>query len=111
MQERLDMRRKLPFEPAATVAVQVDDAWELLTRPDVGLEMTTLYLVASLIDELNVSSFDLESFILETFRACNSQSYDTEHFLSVLGSRRTDDCLPELFVSLREIHMGLKIVI
>ena len=34
------MQKKIPFESATTVAVEVDDAWELFARSDVRLEVT-----------------------------------------------------------------------
>jgi hypothetical protein len=47
--------------------VEVNDTWKLFTRSDMGLEVTTLKFLASLIDKLNVISFYLEAIALKTF--------------------------------------------
>ena len=65
--------RNLPLKSAAAIAMQVNDTWKLLGRPDMRLKMTTLEFMSSLINELHICPFHFESFVLETFG-----TYDNE---------------------------------
>jgi hypothetical protein len=57
----------VPFESTAGVAVEVDDAGEVLTGPIVGLVVTALQLQPLLVRDFNVRSFNLHRVPLEEF--------------------------------------------